>query len=369
MRLESSISLLFASLWLFGASGEEGAVCLKILLTNDDGYETVFTNTLFEYLRDKTCHQVVMAAPKGGQSGKSAAIDLFSPVEVGNPSPGVYFADTTPYTATLYGLDVVLPSLGMDSPDLVISGPNEGWNIGVGSLNSGTVAAAASAMQRGLPAIAVSGSLYDPGSKNVKEAALVIAELTVKLVETKLVDEDGGLILAGGQGLNINIPSITNDDTGFVGAVDNYTFKLTKIGSAPISIGSKFFEDMGESPLVQALAGSVLNGLSGLAIVFPYTAAGYPLDANPNSEGNAIGPVVAITGDRSNEEPLYVVTVSPMEYTLETPASELVQKAFSNPKSDSSSSSSSSSKSSKRGKAAKSNKSPKRKRGKTGDAD
>mmetsp|Transcript_21354 Transcript_21354/g.50816 ORF Transcript_21354/g.50816 Transcript_21354/m.50816 type:complete len:231 (+) Transcript_21354:505-1197(+) len=90
-----------------GVPTAEGAVCLKILLTNDDGYETILINDLFEYLRDRTCHDVVMVAPKEGQTGRGTS--FFVPgLEDANPSPGVYYLASTPTTTMYFALDVVL---------------------------------------------------------------------------------------------------------------------------------------------------------------------------------------------------------------------------------------------------------------------
>src|SRR3546814_20358851 len=58
--------------------------------------------------------------------------------------------------ATLYGLDVVAAQRWKAPPDLVISGPNEGANTGSVIAGSGTFNNAVFAVNRGIPAIAVS---------------------------------------------------------------------------------------------------------------------------------------------------------------------------------------------------------------------
>lgn len=64
---------------------------------NDDGYDTLYTNTLFKFLRDETCHNIKIVAPKWAHSGKGGAIDLFiSNIKEGNPEPDVFYLDSTP---------------------------------------------------------------------------------------------------------------------------------------------------------------------------------------------------------------------------------------------------------------------------------
>jgi len=306
---------------------QEGEVCLNILLTNDDGYETLLINTLFEYLRDETCHRVVMVAPKEGQSGKGTSTDFFVPnLEEGNPSDGIYYLASTPITTMYYALDVVLPELGFE-PDLIVSGPNEGWNIGNGGISSGTIAAAQAAMARGNPAIAVSGSLTD-GENPL--AASRIAEITRRFIDEILIDKKGELILEGGQGFNVNIPTVFDLATFSVGDLDDYDFELTKIGLASPFGGPKYFRDLEDSLLAQLFAGGLFNGQSGLSAVIPCTDAGYPLDDDEKSEGNAIGDVV---GPDLTPLATFIVTASPIEFTLETRPTKKMKKAFKNKKS------------------------------------
>jgi len=320
-----------------GVPTAEGAVCLKILLTNDDGYETILINDLFEYLRDHTCHDVVMVAPKEGQSGRGTSTDFFVPgLEDANPSPGIYYLASTPTTTMYFALDVVLPEIGF-VPDLVVSGPNEGWNIGLGGISSGTIAAAAAAMVRGNPAIVVSASLFD--AQNPLAVAR-ITELTVKFIEDVVIvtdrndDESSKVILKAGEGLNVNIPTVFDSNAlPFPGglaasSVDDYEFKLTKIGLASPLGGPKYFRDLADSPIAVETSGGLFNGLPGLSVEIPYFANGlYPIDDHRRSEGNAIGDVVT-TLDEFAPIPTFVVTASPIEFTLETPATRAVQRAF-----------------------------------------
>lgn len=126
----------------------------RILVTNDDGVDSPLLAILVDEL--KTLGEVVVSAPRTNQSGSSQATtggrlrverilregQLFG-----------YGVLGTPADALRYGLLV----LGKDDPfDLVVSGINNGANVGKVSHMSGTVGAAMQAVYLGIPAIAVS---------------------------------------------------------------------------------------------------------------------------------------------------------------------------------------------------------------------
>lgn len=98
-------------------------------------------------------------------------------------------------------------------PDLVVTGPNYGTNLGpfVWTL-SGTAGAAYAATHRSIPAIALSGSnkevpYYD--IKNSSDPATLVAKTAVKVVEQVIkTSPKGGPLLPLGYGLNVNIPEL-----------------------------------------------------------------------------------------------------------------------------------------------------------------
>jgi 5'-nucleotidase len=122
---------------------------MRILVTNDDGYEAPGIALLSSLM--KTYGDVVVVAPHTHMSGASVsrggwfqskafrhADDLYS-VE-GTPADAVHFA--------IFGLDL--------KPDLVVSGINDGLNIGIDTIYSGTVGAGMEALKARIPAIAFS---------------------------------------------------------------------------------------------------------------------------------------------------------------------------------------------------------------------
>ena len=112
---------------------------MKILLTNDDGYNAIG----IRLLKDKLAKygQVVIVAPKKVMSAKSVAVTLGEAVEVKKVEDDVYYLDGTPADCVAFGLS----SLGVDF-DLVVSGCNHGFNVSYDIMYSGTVGACLQAL-------------------------------------------------------------------------------------------------------------------------------------------------------------------------------------------------------------------------------
>ncbi len=132
---------------------------LNILLVNDDGFDTAGIVALHRVLEAKG-HNVKRVAPDRNYSGSSASltIDVISAPQVPNEEfTEVYAVSGSPATAVLVGATAIFPP---DQPvDLVVSGINEGANLGPATVISGTVGATIAAMKtlaRPIPGIAVS---------------------------------------------------------------------------------------------------------------------------------------------------------------------------------------------------------------------
>ena len=126
---------------------------MRILVTNDDGIRAESLEAVVRWA--KRWGEVEIIAPKYEQSGKSHSIELHKPFEVLNfeREDGIvaYSVDSSPADCVRFAL------LGLKKRyDLVISGINNGFNIGSDILYSGTVSAALEAVSLGARAIALS---------------------------------------------------------------------------------------------------------------------------------------------------------------------------------------------------------------------
>jgi len=127
---------------------------MKILLTNDDGYNAPGILALYETLSSR--HQVMLIAPDREKSAISHGITLNEPMRIDkvtlNNSGKGYSITGTPADCVKLGLFKFYTS----PPDLVISGINPGSNTGVNINYSGTVGAAREAALNGISSMAVS---------------------------------------------------------------------------------------------------------------------------------------------------------------------------------------------------------------------
>lgn len=168
---------------------------MYILLTNDDGIHAPGLWSLYLALREE--HQVEVVAPESEQSAVGHAISLLQPLRVKRVNRnGSFFGwavSGTPADCVKIAMAEVLPR----RPDMVVSGINLGSNVGINVLYSGTVSAATEAAIMGIRAMAVSLSTY-------KEPDFGVAARFA----ARLVPEVPGLDLPEGVCLNVNVPSL-----------------------------------------------------------------------------------------------------------------------------------------------------------------
>ena len=124
---------------------------MRILVTNDDGYNSEGIKVLYEVARE--FGEVTVVAPKFEQSGVSHAITLLKPLWLKEISPEWYCLEGTPVDCVFLALGHIMTDR---RPDLVLSGINSGPNLGWDVVYSGTVAAAIEGALKGVPSIAFS---------------------------------------------------------------------------------------------------------------------------------------------------------------------------------------------------------------------
>jgi 5'-nucleotidase len=128
---------------------------VKILVSNDDGVHSEGIWILGQQLSQVA--EVVIVAPDREQSAVGTAVTLRKPLRVQKihplyPGIEAYSVEGTPSDSVIVGLG----KIANEKVDLVISGINQGSNLGEDVLISGTVGAAMAAYLRGFPAMAVS---------------------------------------------------------------------------------------------------------------------------------------------------------------------------------------------------------------------
>lgn len=131
---------------------------MRILITNDDGYEAKGIKVLADIM--SRFGEVTVIAPKKHQSGMSMAVSLgFKQIAHKNLGGGWHYVDATPASCVKFGLNTMF----LDNfPDVVVSGINHGSNAATASCYSGTLGAAMEGALNGIPAIGVSLDTLHP---------------------------------------------------------------------------------------------------------------------------------------------------------------------------------------------------------------
>ncbi|HET6827978.1 MAG TPA: 5'/3'-nucleotidase SurE, partial [Ramlibacter sp.] len=165
---------------------------MKILLSNDDGYQAPGIAALYEAVKD--LGEVEVVAPEHNNSAKSNALTLHSPLYVNIAPNGFRYVNGTPADC----VHVALTGLLGYKPDLVVSGINNGANMGDDTIYSGTVGAAMEGYLFGIPAIAF--SQVEKGWGHLDAAARKARELVQFLTAHHRTEGAHWL-------LNVNIPN------------------------------------------------------------------------------------------------------------------------------------------------------------------
>ncbi len=173
---------------------------MKILLSNDDGILAPGLAALYAAVAD--LGEVTVVAPASPQSAAGQGITVLHPlvVERVHVKGAIDFwghsVDGRPADCTRLALRKLLPA----KPDLVLSGINNGANVGMHVFYSGTVAAAAEGTMSGVPSVAFSAAL----SEEIDFAR--IARLCRWVLDRLLA---GGLLPR--DLINVNIPALGPD--------------------------------------------------------------------------------------------------------------------------------------------------------------
>lgn len=213
--LRRTAGIVFTAAALMNAPGVSA---LDIVLTNDDGFESALTYAVYQRLQ-VAGHRVLISGATADQSGRGGSLDFLRPIGpltaptrggcvvppaspptpgvgnlgVGAPlvaadcpaDPNVFWVSGTPVASALHGIDVAAQARFGKQADLVISGPSFGNKTGLINDSSGTINAALIAINRGIPAIAVSAAdptTYRSLRTGLQPIDFEIADVVVRLV-------------------------------------------------------------------------------------------------------------------------------------------------------------------------------------------
>ncbi|NCW59033.1 MAG: 5'/3'-nucleotidase SurE [Proteobacteria bacterium] len=169
---------------------------MKILLTNDDGYQAPNIQNLFRKLSEN--HDVWIIAPENNCSGMSAAISFLKDTEIRQVEERIYAVNGTPADCTYFGLLGIVDF----EFDMVVSGINHGANLGTDVIYSGTVGAAVGGRKLKYPPLALSVASYETVNMDF------IVNKTAKIIDTikSLPEQFHGKVF------NVNFPDLSEDE-------------------------------------------------------------------------------------------------------------------------------------------------------------
>ena len=195
---------------------------MRLLVTNDDGIHAKGIYALAKEL--EKYHQTILVAPDDQRSAASHSITLTRALQVKEVvlqglKSKAFSVDGTPADCVRLAIDQLIEG----KIDMVISGINRGFNLGIDVLYSGTVSAAIEAAIYKIPSIAISMGVTDDLSSYT-----IAAKYAVKAIDVaKEHNMQNDLVL------NVNVPLISESEIK--------GFKVCRIGDA---VYNNYFEEI-----------------------------------------------------------------------------------------------------------------------------
>jgi 5'-nucleotidase len=180
---------------------------MHILVCNDDGINAPGIRALASAM-GSLADRVDVVAPDRNRSGASNSLTLTAPLRLQRLAPNEYSVEGTPTDCVHLAITGLLET----EPDMVVSGINQGVNLGDDILYSGTVAAAMEGRNLGLPSIAFSLAGENPQhyTAAAEVAKILVARLKISPLPAHTI-------------LNVNIPDLPFDQL--------QGFEVTRLGT------------------------------------------------------------------------------------------------------------------------------------------
>jgi 5'-nucleotidase len=168
-----------------------------ILVTNDDGIHSPGLTALYQSVKELGETYIIAPDRERSASGHSLTIDR--PLRVRKIDSRIMSISGTPTDCVAVGVEKILPR----KPSLIISGINNGPNLGDDITYSGTVAAAIEGTILSIPSIAVSLAEYQKEPGNLDTAAEIALQVSRYTLENSLPYDTL---------LNINVPNLRPEE-------------------------------------------------------------------------------------------------------------------------------------------------------------
>lgn len=187
----------------------------RVLLVNDDGIDAAGIKIL-KNIAEKIANEVWIVAPAIDQSGVSCSVSLKAPFRVTKRAEREYALYGTPADCSVFAIKYLMAD---NLPDLVLSGINNGSNVGFETILSGTVGGAMMAMTLGVQAMALSQLSTEDNIPTNWESSTHYTEKVIR--ELLTLNTPKNICF------NINFPECNADEVK--------GFKITKQGEADVS--------------------------------------------------------------------------------------------------------------------------------------
>ncbi|KAF8603722.1 sure-like protein [Ceratobasidium sp. AG-I] len=223
--LTAALGSSFAVQSALGAPALTARAPFKVLVGNDDGWAEANIRAFYQTLT-AAGYDTILSAPVQNQSGTGSSdspakaltkAGQYNSVPTGSPAQGanatdprLNYVNSYPVTAIEYGTSTVAPKYFGGAPDLIVTGPNLGVNLGSTTSISGTVGAATEGVLEGIPSIAFSGTSGSGRSYTTLKAgdqSFIYAQVSQQLIAALTATAKPWL--PSGVGLNVNLPAIS----------------------------------------------------------------------------------------------------------------------------------------------------------------
>ncbi|CEH33947.1 5'/3'-nucleotidase SurE [Romboutsia lituseburensis] len=171
---------------------------MNILITNDDGIRADGIIELAKAMSNIA--NVYVVAPESQRSATGHAITIHSPIMVNEEfiadNINAYSISGTPADCVKLGIEGIFKDIDID---LVLSGINNGPNLGTDVIYSGTASAAIEGLVQNKPSIAISYNEFNVTKETYREASKHVVKIVDSVKDKLNILEDCIL--------NVNIPN------------------------------------------------------------------------------------------------------------------------------------------------------------------